>query len=73
MKSFDKNTATPSKDVRKSSMQTKRKSTETTHISILDKFGNAVSVTTTQRTSTEVKPWFLVLDFLNNEKWMTFQ
>ncbi|HBR12498.1 MAG TPA: gamma-glutamyltransferase [Chryseobacterium sp.] len=45
-KSFDKNTATPSKDVGKI-MNAQKESTETTHISILDKFGNAVSVTTT--------------------------
>ena len=46
-KSFDKNTATPSKDVGKIINPNQKESTETTHISILDKFGNAVSVTTT--------------------------
>lgn len=46
-KSFDKNTATPSKDVGKIINPNQNESTETTHISILDKFGNAVSVTTT--------------------------
>ena len=46
-KSFDKNTATPSKDVGKIINPNHKESTETTHISILDKFGNAVSVTTT--------------------------
>ena len=46
-KSFDKNTPTPSKDVGKIINPNQKESTETTHISILDKFGNAVSVTTT--------------------------
>ena len=46
-KSFDKNTATPSNDVGKIINPNQKESTETTHISILDKFGNAVSVTTT--------------------------
>ena len=46
-KSFNKNTATPSKDVGKIINPNQKESTETTHISILDKFGNAVSVTTT--------------------------
>lgn len=46
-KFFDKNTATPSKDVGKIINPNQKESTETTHISILDKFGNAVSVTTT--------------------------
>ena len=46
-KPFDKNTATPSKDVGKIINPNQKESTETTHISILDKFGNAVSVTTT--------------------------
>ena len=46
-KSFDKNTATPSKDVGKIINPNQKESTETTHISIVDKFGNAVSVTTT--------------------------
>ena len=46
-KSFDKNTATPSKDVGKIINPNQKESMETTHISILDKFGNAVSVTTT--------------------------
>lgn len=45
-KSFDKNTATPSSAVGKIVAQTKE-STETTHISIIDKEGNAVAVTTT--------------------------
>jgi gamma-glutamyltranspeptidase / glutathione hydrolase len=46
-KSFNKNAATPSKDVGKIINPNQKESTETTHISILDKFGNAVSVTTT--------------------------
>lgn len=45
-KSFNPKLATPSKDVGKI-MNAQKESTETTHISILDKFGNAVSVTTT--------------------------
>lgn len=45
-KSYNSNLATPSKDVGKIVNQPKE-STETTHISILDKFGNAVSITTT--------------------------
>ena len=45
-KSYNPNLATPSKDVGKIVNQPKE-STETTHISILDKFGNAVSITTT--------------------------
>jgi len=45
-KSFDKNTATPSFAVGKIVAQPKE-STETTHISIIDKEGNAVAVTTT--------------------------
>lgn len=45
-KTFTKNRATPSSDVRKIIPQPKE-STETTHISIVDKDGNAVSVTTT--------------------------
>lgn len=45
-KSFDKNWATPSSAVGKIIPQNKE-STETTHISIIDKDGNAVAVTTT--------------------------
>lgn len=45
-KSFNKNKATPSSEVGKIIAQPKE-STETTHISIVDKDGNAVSVTTT--------------------------
>lgn len=45
-KSFNKNKATPSSEVGNIIPQTKE-STETTHISIVDKEGNAVSVTTT--------------------------
>ena len=45
-KSFNKNKATPSSEVGKIMAQPKE-STETTHISIVDKEGNAVSVTTT--------------------------
>lgn len=45
-KSFNKNVATPSSVVGKIIPQPKE-STETTHISILDKYGNAVAVTTT--------------------------
>jgi len=45
-KSFNKNAATPSSEVGKIIAQPKE-STETTHISIVDKDGNAVAVTTT--------------------------
>lgn len=45
-KSYNKNLATPSSEVGKIIPQPKE-STETTHISIIDKDGNAVSVTTT--------------------------
>ena len=45
-KNFNKNKATPSSEVGKIIAQPKE-STETTHISIVDKEGNAVSVTTT--------------------------
>ncbi|MGZ5262346.1 MAG: gamma-glutamyltransferase [Kaistella sp.] len=45
-KSFNKNLATPSSEVGKITPQPKE-STETTHISIIDKDGNAVAVTTT--------------------------
>lgn len=45
-KSYNPNLATPSKDVGKI-VNAQKESTETTHISVLDKFGNAVSVTTT--------------------------
>ena len=45
-KSFNKNQATPSSEVGKIIPQPKE-STETTHISIIDKEGNAVAVTTT--------------------------
>lgn len=45
-KSYNPNLATPSKDVGEIVNQPKE-STQTTHISILDKFGNAVSITTT--------------------------
>ena len=45
-KSFNKNLATPSSEVGKIIPQPKE-STETTHISIIDKDGNAVAVTTT--------------------------
>ena len=45
-KSFNKNLATPSSEVGKIIPQPKE-STETTHISVIDKEGNAVAVTTT--------------------------
>ena len=45
-KSFNKNLATPSAEVGKIISQPKE-STETTHISVIDKEGNAVAVTTT--------------------------
>lgn len=46
-KSFNSEQATPSKDVGNIISQDKKESTETTQVSVLDKAGNAVSVTTT--------------------------
>jgi len=46
-KSYNPKLATPSKDVGKIINPNQKESTETTHISVIDKFGNAVSVTTT--------------------------
>lgn len=46
-KSYNPKLATPSKDVGKIINPNQKESTETTHISIIDKFGNSVSVTTT--------------------------
>lgn len=60
--------ATPSKDIYSSKILPGKESKETTHYSIYDKYGNAVSVTTT------INSWFgnkIVVDgagfFLNNE------
>jgi gamma-glutamyltranspeptidase / glutathione hydrolase len=46
MQNFEEEKATPSKDVREGSIAG-TEPTETTHISIVDKYGNAASVTTT--------------------------
>lgn len=46
-KSYNPKQATPSKDVGKIIKPAQKESTETTHVSILDRLGNAVSVTTT--------------------------
>lgn len=62
------NHATPSKDISSPKIFMGKESSETTHYSIYDKYGNAVSVTTT------INSWFgnkIVVDsagfFLNNE------
>ncbi len=62
------NRATPSKDILSPKIIFSKESKETTHYSIYDKYGNAVSVTTT------INSWFgnkIVVDgagfFLNNE------
>lgn len=47
MADFEPNTATPSSDVSHGETQTLYESDETTHYSIIDSYGNAVSVTTT--------------------------
>jgi gamma-glutamyltranspeptidase/glutathione hydrolase len=46
MHSFQEKAATPSKDIKEGDLQIKE-SHETTHLSVVDKYGNAVSVTTT--------------------------
>jgi gamma-glutamyltranspeptidase / glutathione hydrolase len=46
MKSFNEETATPSRDVREGDIAL-NESHETTHLSVVDKYGNAVAVTTT--------------------------
>lgn len=46
MRAFNAKAATPSKDVREGELQAKE-STQTTHLSVVDKYGNAVAVTTT--------------------------
>jgi gamma-glutamyltranspeptidase / glutathione hydrolase len=67
MKSFDSNKATPSSEIKPGIIQG-YESDETTHLSVVDKFGNAVAVTTT------INGWFgssVVVAgsgfFLNNE------
>jgi gamma-glutamyltranspeptidase/glutathione hydrolase len=57
MKSFDPAKATRSKDVREGKLV--KEPTETTHISIVDRFGNAVAVTTT------LNDWFGSRVFVN--------
>ncbi len=57
MKSFDPSKATRSKDIREGKLL--REPTQTTHISIIDRFGNAVAVTTT------INDWFGSRVFVN--------
>lgn len=57
MKTFDQAKATRSKDVREGKLV--KEPTETTHISIVDRFGNAVAVTTT------LNDWFGSRVFVN--------
>jgi gamma-glutamyltranspeptidase/glutathione hydrolase len=58
MSSFNPEKATPSQDIREGKLLPE--STETTHLSIVDKHGNAVSVTTT------LNDWFGSRVFVNN-------
>jgi gamma-glutamyltranspeptidase/glutathione hydrolase len=51
MKSFNPDAATRSSDIREGKLNVKE-STQTTHLSIIDKYGNAVAVTTT------INDWF---------------
>ena len=57
MKSFDPAKATPSKSIREGKLV--KEPTQTTHISIIDRFGNAVAVTTT------LNDWFGSRVFVN--------
>ena len=67
MASFDPNSATPSKDVQKGEVEV-IESDQTTHYSIVDQFGNAVSVTTTLNGAYGSKLYCDELGFfLNNE------
>jgi gamma-glutamyltranspeptidase/glutathione hydrolase len=67
MSSFDKNLATKSSDIREGTIDFKE-STETTHYSIVDQFGNAVAVTTTINDAYGNKMYVEELGFfLNNE------
>lgn len=47
MSNFDPSRATPSKDIEAGKFKNVKESTETTHLSVVDSEGNAVSVTTT--------------------------
>jgi gamma-glutamyltranspeptidase/glutathione hydrolase len=58
MSSFNPQKATPSQDIREGTLLAE--STETTHLSIVDKHGNAVSITTT------LNDWFGSRIFVNN-------
>jgi gamma-glutamyltranspeptidase / glutathione hydrolase len=58
MSTFNPEKATPSKDIREGTLH--GEPTETTHISIIDKFGNAVAVTTT------LNDWFGSMVFINS-------
>jgi gamma-glutamyltranspeptidase / glutathione hydrolase len=58
MSSFNPEKATPSKDIREGTLH--GEPSETTHISIIDKYGNAVAVTTT------INDWFGSNVFVNN-------
>jgi gamma-glutamyltranspeptidase / glutathione hydrolase len=51
MKNYDSSKATPSKDIKPGFWQAVKESEETTHLSIIDKEGNAVAVTTTLNNS----------------------
>jgi gamma-glutamyltranspeptidase/glutathione hydrolase len=51
MKNYDPAKATPSKDIQPGFIQMAEESKETTHLSVIDKDGNAVSVTTTLNNS----------------------
>lgn len=57
MKSYDPDKATPSKTIREGKVV--KEPTETTHISIIDRYGNAVAVTTT------LNDWFGSRVFIN--------
>jgi len=58
MSSFTPDKATPSKDIREGTLLSEP--TETTHLSIVDKYGNAVAVTTT------LNDWFGSMVFINS-------
>lgn len=51
MKNYDSTKATPSSVIKPGSLQTTHESEETTHLSVIDKDGNAVAVTTTLNNS----------------------
>jgi len=51
MKNYDSTKATPSHDIKPGFLQAAKESEETTHLSVIDKEGNAVAVTTTLNNS----------------------